>query len=345
MIDLSLPLWGNILVFLGTALAIGVAGVRMAGYADQLADRTGLGEAITGMIMLGLITALPGIAASVTAAVEGHPGMAISNAMGGIAVQTVALAAADFFYLKANLEHAAASMENLLQTVLLILLMSMVLMAISGPDVALGHVHPVTFLLFAAAGFGFWLVYKTRGHPMWRPTATSETVTDVPDERPSQTTLGRLIVGLLITGAITTASGALAAEAAEGVLNQTDLTESVVGGLFLAIATSLPELVTSIGAVRRGAVTLAVSGVVGGNFFDVLFVCAADLFYLPGSLFHANGVGSEEVFVTTLAVVLNVVLLTGLLYRQERGPGNIGFEGILMIVIYVAGFVILWTGL
>ena len=104
MIDLSLPLWGNVLVFLGTALAIGVAGVRMAGYADQLADRTGLGEAITGMIMLGLITALPGIAASVTAAVEGHPGMAISNAMGGIAVQTIALAAADFFYLKANLD-------------------------------------------------------------------------------------------------------------------------------------------------------------------------------------------------------------------------------------------------
>ena len=345
MIDLSLPLWGNILVFLGTALAIGVAGVRMAGYADQLADRTGLGEAITGMIMLGLITALPGIAASVTAAVEGHPGMAISNAMGGIAVQTVALAAADFFYLKSNLEHAAASVENLLQTILLILLMSMVLMAISGPDVTLGHVHPVTFLLFAAAGFGFWLVYQTRGRPMWKPTATSETVTDVPDERPSETTLGHLIVGLLITGAITTASGSLAAEAAEGVLNQTDLTESVVGGLFLAIVTSLPELVTSIGAVRGGAVTLAVSGVVGGNFFDVLFVCAADLFYLPGSLFHANGVGSEEVFVTTLAVMLNVVLLTGLLYRQKRGPGNIGFEGILMIVIYAAGFFILWIGL
>ena len=235
-------------------------------------------------------------------------------------------------------------MENLLQTILLILLMSMVLMAISGPDATLGHVHPVTFLLFAAAGFGFWLVYQTRGEPMWKPTATFETVTDVPDEKPSRTTLGRLIAGLLITGAITTARGSLAAEAAEGVLNQTDLTESVVGGLFLAIVTSLPELVTSIGAVRRGAVTLAVSGVVGGNFFDVLFVCAADLFYLPGSLFHANGVGSEEVFVTTLAVMLNVVLLTGLLYRQKRGPGNIGFEGILMIVIYVAGFLILWTG-
>lgn len=344
MIELSLPLWGNILTFALTAAVISVAGVRMAGYADELADRTGLGEAITGMVMLGLITALPGVAASVTAAVEGYPGMAISNALGGIAVQTVALAAADLFYTRANLEHAAASMENLLQTALLILLMSFVLLAISGPAATLGHVHPVTLLLFAAAAFGFRLVGETRRHPMWRPTSTSETVADVPEKGAPRGKLAGLIAGLLITGALTTISGSLAAEAAEGVLSQTDLSESVVGGLFLAVVTSLPELVTSIGAVRRGAVTLAVSGVVGGNFFDVLFVCAADLFYLPGSLFHAAGVGKEEIFVTTLAILLNVVLLTGLLYRQRRGPGNIGFEGILMIAIYGAGFLILWLG-
>ena len=344
MIDLSLPLWGNILVFLGTALAIGMAGVKMAGYADELADRTGLGEAITGMVMLGLITALPGIAASVTAAVEGHPGIAISNAMGGIAVQTVALAAADLFYRKANLEHAAASVENLLQTILLILLMSLVLMAIAGPDVTLWHVHPMTLLLFAAAGFAIRIVYQTRERPMWKPTATSETVKDVPDESSSGKSLRQLVLGLLITGAITTTSGSLAAEAAEGLLEQTDLTASVVGGLFLAIVTSLPELVTSIGSVRRGAVTLAVSGVVGGNFFDVLFVSAADLFYRPGSLFHAREIGNQEVFVTTLAIVLNGVLLSGLLYRQRRGPANIGFEGLLMILLYALGFLILWAG-
>ena len=345
MIDLTLPLWGNILMFAAAAAVIGFAGVRMAGYADELADRTGLGEAITGMVMLGLITALPGVAASVTAAVEGHPGMAISNALGGIAVQTVALAAADLFYARANLEHAAASTENLLQTALLILLMSIVLLAISGPDVTLGHVHPGTFLLFGAAGLGFRLVGETRRRPMWRPTNTAETVADVPAAKGQDRTLAGLITGLLVTGALTTTSGSLAAEAAEGVLDQTDLSESVVGGLFLAVVTSLPELVASIGAVRRGAVTLAVSGVVGGNFFDVLFVCVADLFYRPGSLFHAGGVGMGEIFVTTLAILLNAILLTGLLHRQKRGPVNIGFEGVLMIGVYGAGFLILWLGI
>lgn len=344
MIDLALPLWAHASLFVGAAALIAAAGVRLAGYADQLADRTGLGEALTGMVLLGAVTALPGITASVTVAVEGYPGMAINNAMGGIAVQTVAIAAADLFYPRANLEHAAASMENLLQTILLVLLMTLVLFGISGPDVTLAHIHPVTLLLFAAAGFGFRLVYNARGRPMWRPRQTSETIADEPEDRSLRHSVPRLLAGMAITGSITLAGGMMAAEAAEGVLEQTDLTESIVGGLFLAVATSLPELFTSIGAVRRGAVTLAVSGVVGGNFFDVLFVCAADLFYLPGSLYHGPGVGHEEVFVTALAILLNAGLLTGLLYRQQRGPGNIGFEGVFMILVYLAGFVALGFG-
>jgi cation:H+ antiporter len=114
-----------------------------------------------------------------------------------------------------------------------------------------------------------------------------------------------------------------------------------VGGLFLAVATSLPELFTSIAAVKRGALTLAVSDIVGGNFFDVLFVSAADLVYLQGSIFHAKSIGGRELFLAGLTIMLNIVLLSGLLYRQKRGPGNIGFESALMLLLYLGGFVIL----
>jgi cation:H+ antiporter len=105
--------------------------------------------------------------------------------------------------------------------------------------------------------------------------------------------------------------------------------------------TSLPELVTTVAAVRRGALTLAVSDIVGGNFFDVLFVVAADLVYFGGSLFHGEGVGRRDVFVAGLTILLNVVLLLGLLYRQRRGPGNIGFESVLLLVLYIGGFLVL----
>ena len=124
-------------------------------------------------------------------------------------------------------------------------------------------------------------------------------------------------------------------------MQESVLPEVVVGGLFMALATSLPELTTSIAAVRRGAVTLAVSDIVGGNFFDVLFVAAADIAYLEGSLFHAPAVGFREIFLTAFTVLLNVILLTGLIYRQKRGPGNIGFESLLMLLLYLAGYLII----
>jgi cation:H+ antiporter len=125
------------------------------------------------------------------------------------------------------------------------------------------------------------------------------------------------------------------------IADQTGLNETVAGGLLSGVVVSLPELVTTVAAVRRGALTLAVSDIVGGNFFDVLFVFAADLVYLRGSLYHARGVGEREEFLTTLALLLNIVLLLGLLCRQRAGPANMGFESILILLLYGFGFLVL----
>lgn len=341
MFEFHLPLWGDVAMLMAAAVVIGLAGTKAAAYADQLADRTGLGEAVTGTVFLGLLTALPGLAASVFAALKGHPTMAIANAMGGIAAQTAALAVADIAYIRANLEHAAASVVNMMQTITLILLMVLVVAGISGPNVAVGHVHLMTPVLIAAAGFAFWIAYRTRQEPMWRPKSTRETVLDEPNPEHMKLRLSGLMAGMLFSAGLTALAGSVVAEAAENIVDETTIPEVVVGGLMMALATSLPELVTSIAAVRRGALTLAVSDIVGGNFFDVLFVAAADLVYLEGSLYHAAGVGNREIFLCSFTILLNVVLLIGLIYRQRQGPGNIGFESVLMLILYVAGFLVL----
>ncbi|MFO8149739.1 MAG: hypothetical protein R6T93_05560, partial [Trueperaceae bacterium] len=103
----DLSTWGLpalVAAFAGAALLISVAGVTVASRADVIADRTGLGEAIVGALILGGSTSLAGLVASVTAAWQGHPSLAISNAIGGIAIQTAFLAVADVTYRRANLE-------------------------------------------------------------------------------------------------------------------------------------------------------------------------------------------------------------------------------------------------
>ena len=132
MLDASQwPLWIVLLSFLGAALIIGAFGTRLAGVAEVLARDTGLGQAVFGAVFLGGATSLPGIVTSVVAAASGHASLAVSDAVGGIAAQTVFLAVADTAYRKANLEHAAANVANLMQGALLVTLLGIPLLGLA----------------------------------------------------------------------------------------------------------------------------------------------------------------------------------------------------------------------
>lgn len=92
----SLPLWLNAVLFLPAAAAIWWAGVRLERYADVIAQRTGLGQAFTGMLLLAAATSLPEVATTITAvAVLGNPTLAVHNLLGGVALQTGLLVVAD----------------------------------------------------------------------------------------------------------------------------------------------------------------------------------------------------------------------------------------------------------
>ena len=172
---ISWPLWLNIGLALITALIITLAGIRLTRIADELADIIGLGEALFGAVLLDGTTSLPGIVTSVAAAFQNHPELAVSNAAGGIAVQTVFLAIADMAYPKANLEHAAASVENLVQGALLVTLLAIPVMGMAGPDVAFWGIHPTTLLLLGAYVFGLKLIASAKSYPLWRPERTETT--------------------------------------------------------------------------------------------------------------------------------------------------------------------------
>ena len=120
-------LWAIAGLFLLAVLVISIAGIRLTGVADRLADVSGLGEAIFGAVLLGGMTSLPGIVTSVWTGYQGYAELSVSNAIGGIAAQTMFLAIADMAYSRANLEHAAASVENLVQAALLMTLLAILL--------------------------------------------------------------------------------------------------------------------------------------------------------------------------------------------------------------------------
>ncbi|GAA0692383.1 hypothetical protein GCM10009104_19370 [Marinobacterium maritimum] len=129
------------------------------------------------------------------------------------------------------------------------------------------------------------------------------------------------------------------AELAVPLGEKTALSHGVVGGIFTAVSTSIPELVVAITAVRMGALNLAVGDIIGGNAFDTLFVAASDFAYRDGSIYAA--ISSAEQFWLANAMLMTGVLLMGLIYRQRHGPGNIGLESVILLVLYFGGVAVL----
>ncbi len=331
--DFALP--AVILVFALAGLAIAVVGTRMAGLADVLADRTGLGEAVAGAVLLGATTSISGSITSITAASGGNVDLAYSNSLGGIAVQTAFLAIADIVHRRANLEHAAASVENITQGVMLILLLTVPLIAYMLPQVTVWGVHPASIVLIVLYVMGVRLAKLDRDKPMWMPQETAETRIDVPDPASGRgpSTAG-LFARFAIYVAIVGVAGWVIALTGLEIAARTGIAQSVVGGLMTATVTSLPELVTTIAAVRRGALQMAVGGIIGGNTFDVLFLSASDVAYRDGSLYDAIDPASR--FWAVAGIVVTAILVLGLIRREEKGPANIGLESLMILVVYAA---------
>ncbi|TKB51454.1 sodium:calcium antiporter [Ferrimonas sediminicola] len=334
------PLVAVIIAFAAVAAVIGWFGIQMTRLARDLASGTGLGEALVGALFIGASTSLSGITTSVSAASSGHPQLAVSNCLGGIAAQTAFLALADIAYRRANLEHAAASAENLFLAAFVLTLLSIHVLALSTPDVALFAVHPATLLLVIFYVVGIHLLARTHTMPMWLPRRTKDTSREpAAPPRLRRRSLGPLWLKFAGCAAVVALAGWSLARLAVPLGEKSGLSNGLVGGVFTAVSTSIPELVVAITAVRMGALNLAVGDIVGGNAFDTLFVAAADLAYRQDSIYAV--ISRVEQFWLATAMLMTGVLLMGLIYRQRHGPGNIGLESVALLAIYLGGVMIL----
>ncbi len=329
----ALPLPVAVAALVLAAGAIVFAGPRMVRLADRLADVTGLGEAFVGAVLVGAATSLPDILATVLPAARGLPELAVGNALGGVLGQTAFLAVADLTYRRANLEHAAASLPNVVQATLLMTLLGGMLILFAGPPASVWGVHPGTLVLVGVYAYGLRLVAETGDAPMWKAVETEETRADQPDEpereQGAPPAMWPRFAGLL---AVLGTAGTTLAIAGESIVGATELSEAAVGVLLTGVASSLAELVVSISAIRAGALTLAVANVIGGNTFDTLLVGLADVFYREGSIYAA--VGDESALAAAVALVATAVITLGLLRRERHGVGNIGLESAVVLVLY-----------
>lgn len=328
----------QVLGFVVCVVAILWCGPRMAREAKTIADKSGMGEALVGMVLLAAATSLPGLTTTAVAAASDLPQLAVANGIGSIACQTAFLAFADMSHRKYNLEYSSASPENLVQGALVIILMTLTLLASLIPNLALFSIHPVTPILILTYCFGLRLVRKARENPGWEvPGGYREQGREEEEPMDSRGLVLRTVVYFIVLFA----AGWFLARLAPALAARLGLDEGQVGALVTGVVTSLPELVTTISAVQQGALILAVSNILGGNAFDSLFVGVGDVLYRSGSIYGAMGL-QEQVLVAVTTLMTGILML-GLVVRQKYGFANIGFESTGVLIVYFLGIAALFA--
>jgi len=109
-----------------------------------------------------------------------------------------------------------------------------------------------------------------------------------------------------------------------------------VGSLFLAISTSMPELVVAITALRLGSVDMAAADILGANMLDVAHIFTVDIFYPRGPLLSA--VSGSHLITAAVVAAMSLVVIVGLRFRQRRKTFIvISWYGLALAALYILG--------
>ena len=123
----------------------------------------------------------------------------------------------------------------------------------------------------------------------------------------------------------------ISVDGASAIAKAVGISERFIGLTIVALGTSLPELVTSIAAARKGKADIAIGNIVGSNIFNILFVVGTTSLITP-VVFASN-----FIIDTAIAIAAGILLLVGVLRKKELSRAT----GIIMLVCYGAYFIYL----
>jgi cation:H+ antiporter len=326
-----MPAW---LVFLLSAAAVVVAGARLARDGDRIASLTGLGAVWVGAILVAGATSLPEIATDVAAVRQGEIDLAVGDLMGSSMANMLILAVADLLSRQVRLLDTVA-IDQAIVGVLAILLTAVATVGIvAGGGPTLLGIGWAPLAIGVAYVLGVRLLYRNRAASA---TASPE---PEPDPRDRRAGLRRALVGFgIATVVILIAAPPLASSAAE-LARQWGIASGLFGMVFLAAATSLPEVSVVQAAMRAGTYALVVGNLLGSNGFNMVVLLVLDV--ADGAAPLLADAGPGPVVGALFAILLMGQVLLDLLNRSEHRIWYLEPGPLLMVLTYAAGLLLTW---
>lgn len=321
-----MPVW---LIFLLSATAVVLAGARLSHDGDAIAERTGLGGAWVGAILVAGATSLPELATGVYAVRSGFIGLAIGDIFGSCMGNMLILAVADLSVRR------VAMLSRVTVNQVLVGLLGMVLIATAAAGMV-AHLNlsvlnwgwaplviGVTYVL------GMRLLHVNRGQPAFQTAEQAEAHSET---LPS---LRTAFIGFAVSAAVILVAARYVASSAEQIAEMLGISSGFVGMVLVALTTSLPEASVSVASVRSGSYDLAVGNLLGSNCFNAAILFVHDA--IDGPLPILARVGDGLLIGALFALILSGQALLGILNRSERRVWYLEPDAVFMILTYFAG--------
>jgi cation:H+ antiporter len=343
------PIGVNIALFAVATVGVWIAGAKITGYVDIYADRTAIGRAFAGALILGGATSLPEIATTITASLSGAAELAGTNLLGGVILQIAILAAVDAFVLRGKaLTFFSPRPALLMQGVMLVLILAVTSAAIASREVfsilSIGFWPMLLMLVYLT---GLWVIYRYEGNPRWEPMGQieepPESARDLKDARHEKfrnVATSSICVRFLIAAVVVLFLGVVVASCGEALADQSGISQSFIGATLVAIATSLPEVSTTYTAVRFGAYSMATANILGTNILELALFLPADICYREGPIFDALSPSTN--LLAALGIAATAVYLWGILERRDHTVYGLGIDSAIVLIIYLGGMVLFY---
>ncbi|MEW5890339.1 MAG: sodium:calcium antiporter [Pseudomonadota bacterium] len=335
MIPEQLAVW---LQFFACTAVITHAGSRLSKYGDVIADKTGLGGSLVGLVLLATVTSLPELITGISAvALAKAPDIAVGNVLGACVMNLAMIVVLDFLH-RSESVYSRASRGHILSAAFGAMLLGFValnlLVAGRGVVLAVGPVGLYSPLLILFYGVALKVVYT------YERREAAAYVEQSADRYP-HITLRQAALRYGVAAAAVVGAALWLPFIAESLARTMGWNQSFVGTLLVSVATTLPEMTVTVSALRLGALDMAVGNLFGSNLFNLALLALQDLFYLDGPLF--SHVSAAHAMSALSAVIMTGLAIAGLFYRpKERVLGAVGWVSLLLAWIYVSNAYLLY---
>lgn len=320
--------------FLALIAVIVLAGSRLSRYGDALGEKLGLSGSWIGVVLLAAVTSLPELFAGISAAgLVKQADLALGNLFGACVMNMVVVGILGVLHHPEPIHHKSGR-EQALSACLAVVALSLAGLGLTVSKELL----PASILgvgVFAITVFVFYLVAQRL---IFLYERRKQAQAETPQYQ--HLTLKVVVFRFSLAALVIVAAGTTLPYVAENLAQRMGWGRSFVGSILMSLATTSPEMVVSVSALRMGQVGMALGNLFGSCIFNMSLIFIDDIVY-PGSIL-ADASGTH-LFTIMLVITMMAVFLTGMSFRAERkGLMRFSWDSLIIFGLYLLGAAVIF---